>query len=60
MPQYTFRIDDEYKTVEALDLYEALELAGITEFDDYEIIEGDDLTDRLLMSSITDDILFGE
>ena len=59
MPQWTFRINDGYRTVDAFDLNEALKEANLTEFDDYEIIEGDDFEDRCLMSAITDDILFG-
>lgn len=60
MQQWTFRINDEYRTVEAYDLDEALNKAGLTVLDDYELIEGDDFEDRCLMSAITDDILFGE
>jgi len=60
MPQWTFRINDEYRTVDAFDLNEALKEANLSEFDDYEIIEGDDFEDRCLISAITDDILFGE
>lgn len=60
MQQWTFRINDEYRTVEAYDLDEARNKAGLTALDDYELIEGDDFEDRCLISAITDDILFGE
>ncbi len=59
MPQYTFRINDEYKTVDAFDLEEALGEAGIDENDDYELVEGDDFENKCFMSAITDEILFG-
>jgi len=42
MPQYTFKINDEYRTVEVFDLDEALKEAGIDENDGYEIVEGED------------------
>lgn len=58
MPRYTFKLNDlEYRTVDALDLDDALERAGIKE--GYELVEGDDFEDRCLMSAITDEILFG-
>lgn len=60
MPRYTFKISDlEYRTVDAVDLDDALERAGIKEGDTYELIEGDDFNEKCLMSAITDDILFG-
>ncbi|GEM_PF-2790877 len=34
MPYYTFRIKDDYTTVDALDLEEALKVTGIDENDD--------------------------
>ncbi len=60
MPQYTFKINDEYKTVDAFDLDDALREAGIEENDDYELVEGDEFTNKLFMSAIADEILFGE
>jgi len=60
MPQWTFKINDEYKTVDAFDFDDALEQAGIDENDDYELIEGDEFKNKLFMSAITDEILFGE
>ncbi|MBP8697602.1 MAG: hypothetical protein KBH82_01035 [Syntrophorhabdaceae bacterium] len=60
MPQWTFKVNDEYKTVEAFDFDDALEQAGIDENDDYELIEGDEFKNKLFMSAITDEILFGE
>ena len=59
MPQYTFKINDEYRTVEAFDLDDALREAGIDENDDYEIVEGDDFENKCFMATITDEILFG-
>lgn len=60
MPRYTFKLNDlEYRTVDALDLDDALERAGISEGDTYELIEGDDFGTKCLMSAITDEILFG-
>lgn len=60
MPRYTFKLNDlEYRTVDALDLDDALERAGIAEGDRYELVEGDDFEDRCLMSAIADEVLFG-
>ncbi len=59
MPQYTFGINDEYKTVDAFDLEEALREAGIDEDDDYELVEGDEFRNKLFISAITDEIMFG-
>jgi len=59
MPYYTFRIKDDYKTVDAFDLEEALKVAGIDD-NDYELVETDDFENKCFMSAITDDILFGE
>jgi len=59
MLQYTFKINDEYRTVEAFDLEEALKEVGIEENDDYEIVEGDSFKNKCLMSAFTDEILFG-
>ncbi|HOF57668.1 MAG TPA: hypothetical protein PLA81_06170 [Syntrophorhabdaceae bacterium] len=60
MAQYTFSVNGEYKTVEAFDLDEALNGAGINENDNYEVVEGDEFRNRCFMSAITDEILFGE
>ena len=60
MPQYTFKINDEYKTVDAFDFDDALREAGIDENDDYELVEGDGFRNKYFMSAITDEILFGE
>jgi len=60
MPQWTFKINNEHKTVDAFDVDDALEQAGIDENDDYELIEGDEFKNKLFMSAITDEILFGE
>jgi predicted transposase YdaD len=58
MPQYTFKINElEYRTVDALDLDDALEHAGIAKDDPYELIWGDDFDDKYLISAITDEIL---
>lgn len=59
MPQYTFKINDEYKTDEAFDLEEALREAGIDENDDYEVVERDDFKNKFFMAAITDETLFG-
>ncbi len=59
MPQYTFKINDEYKTVDAFDLDDALRDAGIDENDDYEIVKGDEFKNKCFMAAITDEILFG-
>jgi len=58
MPEFTFKIN-EYRTVEAFDLEEALREAGIEEYDDYELVEGDDFKNKCFMAAITDEILFG-
>ena len=60
MPQYTFKIKGEYKTVDAFDFDDALEEAGIDENDDYELVEGDKFKNKYFMSAIADEILFGE
>lgn len=60
MPQYTFKINDEYKTVDAFDLDDALREAGIEENDDYELVEGDEFKNKYFMSAIADEIMFGE
>ena len=60
MPRYTFKISDlEYRTVDAFDLEDALERAGIKNGDYYELVEGDDFENRCFLSAITDDIFFG-
>ena len=59
MGQYAFKINNEYRTVEAFDLDDALKEAGIDENDDYEIVEEDDFKKKCFMSAITDEILFG-
>lgn len=59
MPQYTFKINDEYRTVEAFDLEEALKEAGIEKYNEYEVVEGDDFKNKCFMSAITDEMLFG-
>ena len=59
MGQYAFKINNEYRAVEAFDLDDALKEAGIDENDDYEIVEGDDFKNKCFMSAITDEILFG-
>ena len=56
MPQYTFKINDEYRTAEAFDLDEALRKAGIDENDGYEIVEGDDFENSCLKSVIVDEL----
>lgn len=61
MPTYTFKTGlDEYITVDAIDINEALNKAGIDVYDTYELIESDEFEDRCLISAITDEILFGE
>jgi len=60
MPRYTFKIDElNYRTVDAPDIDDALERAGIGKDDPYEVTEEDDFNDRCLISAITDEILFG-
>lgn len=60
MPQYTFKINNlESRTVEAYNLDEALELAGIAKGDPYELVEWDDFENKCFMATITDEILFG-
>ena len=57
MAQYTFKINElEYRTVDAFDLDDALERAGIAK-DDYELIESDDFEEKCFMSAIADEIL---
>jgi len=59
MTQYTFYINGEYKTVEADSEEEAIEKAGITDGDTYDLVETDCFDDKCLLSAITDEILFG-
>ena len=60
MSRYTFKINGlDYRTVDALDLDDAMERAGITKDDSYELTEGDDFDDKRLISAITDEVLFG-
>ncbi len=60
MSQYTFKINElENRTVDAFDLDEALEKAGIAKYDPYELVEGDDFKNKCFMAAITDEILFG-
>jgi len=65
MPRYKFQVNNtEDVTVNAPTLEDALQQAGIEEYDSYTIIEGDDKRDDFedccFLSAITDDILFGE
>ena len=60
MPRYKFKINQlEYRTVDAFDLEDALERAGIAKDDPYELLEGDDFDEKCLMSAIADGVLFG-
>ena len=60
MPRYKFKISElEYRTVDAFDLEDALERAGIAKDDPYELIEGDDFYEKCLMAAIADDVFFG-
>ena len=57
MPQYTFKINyPENRTVDAFDLDDALEKAGIAKGDPYELVEEDDFENKCFMSAITDEI----
>ncbi|MCX7965385.1 MAG: hypothetical protein N2596_01990 [Syntrophorhabdaceae bacterium] len=66
MPFYRFKkASGELKEVEAFDLDEALNIAGIDPYEDYELLDADGLEmdefrRRCLFSAITDDILYGE
>ena len=61
MPQYTFKISNlENRTVDAFDLDDALEKAGIAKGDPYELVEEDDFDNKCFMAAITGEILFGE
>jgi len=61
MPQYTFKINYlENRTVDAVDLDEALEEAGIAKDDPYELVEEDDFENKCFIAVITDEIIFGE
>jgi len=60
MPHYKFKINElEYRTVDAFDLDDALERAGIARDKPYELVEGDDFDGKCFMSAITDTVLFG-
>ena len=60
MPRYTFKISElEYRTVDAFDLDDALERAGIEKESFFEVEEGDDFSDKCIVSAITDEMLFG-
>ncbi|MEI6153713.1 MAG: hypothetical protein WCQ90_06470 [Deltaproteobacteria bacterium] len=44
MPRYTFKINElEYRTVDASDLEDALERAGIEKDDRYELVKEEDV-----------------
>lgn len=60
MPRYTFKVSNlEYRTVDALDLDDALERAGIEKDSSYELKEGDSFSNKCLISAIADEMLFG-
>jgi hypothetical protein len=59
MTKFTFYINGDYKTVEADTEEEAIKEAGIKEGDAYDIVETDTVDDKCLLSTITDEILFG-
>jgi len=60
MPRYTFKVSNlEYRTVDALDLDDALERAGIEKDSFYELGASEDFSGKCLMSAIADEILFG-
>ena len=57
MAQYTFKINDlGYRTVDAFELDEALERAGIAKGDPYKLVEGDGFEDKCFISTITDEM----
>ncbi|HOJ51239.1 MAG TPA: hypothetical protein PLT64_06440 [Syntrophales bacterium] len=61
MPTYTFKIKDKIIKVDAFDIDEALNKAGIDPWDVYEIVESeDDFKHKCLLSVITDEVLFGK
>ena len=61
MSTYTLRIKDRLITVDALDIDEALNKAGIDPWDEYEVVEPeDDFEYKCFLSAITDDLLFGK
>ncbi|HOJ71142.1 MAG TPA: hypothetical protein PLR38_04815 [Syntrophorhabdaceae bacterium] len=61
MSTYTFKIKDKILTVDAFDIDDALNKAGIDPWDEYELIESeDDFENKCFLSAITDDILFNE
>lgn len=60
MPRYTFKINElEYRTVDALDLDDARERAGITELepDCCTSDENDDFCDQCFITAIIDEVL---
>lgn len=60
MPRYKFKINGlEHRAVDALDLEDALERAGITKDEPYEPLEADAFDEKWMSSAITDEILFG-
>jgi hypothetical protein len=60
MPRFKFKINElEYRTVDAFDLDDALQRTGIDRDDPYEMVEGDDFDENCLISTLTDEILFG-
>lgn len=59
MTKYTFYINGDYRTVDADNEEEAVEKAGITGGDKYDLVETDSFDDKCLLSAITDEILFG-
>lgn len=59
MTTYTFYINGDYRTVDADSEEDAVEKAGLTDGDIYDLVETDSFDDKCLLSAITEDILFG-
>ncbi len=56
MPRYTFRLSDlEYRTVDGSDLVNALEQAGISRDEPYELTEENDPYKIFFLASILDE-----
>ena len=59
MTKYTFCINGNYRTVEAVSEQEAIQKAKIRKRDSYSLVETESVIDTSFRSSVTDGILSG-
>jgi hypothetical protein len=55
MPRFTFKVNEEFRTVDARDLEDAFEQADLKDSDCCELVRSDDLDDIRILSAINDD-----